>query len=142
MCNLKNVKATTRHLVQRVGGPKAAAQICGVSETLVGRWCDDDYPRSIPVHRMIDLDAAGGDVFLKDLSHSRNYDLTAREPQQSEATSIVGLIGKFSRATGEFEYTVLEAAEDHALTANEKRRIRDRLAPVKDLIAQTEAAIS
>ena len=51
-------------------------------------------------------------------------------------------MAQVSKANGEFEYTTLEAAEDGKITPAEARRIRDCIAPVKDLIAQTEAAIS
>lgn len=138
-----SIKAITRHLVQRVGGPKQAAEICGVSQALISNWKDDNHDRFIPIYRLVDLDAAAGDLFLSELARSRGYELTPIERRENNAAvSLVKLMAEVSRANGEFEYTALEAVADGSVTPNEARRIRDRIAPVKDLIAQTEAAIS
>jgi DNA-binding transcriptional regulator YdaS (Cro superfamily) len=142
MSNQKSIKAITRHMVMRVGGQKCAAKICGVSDNEVSLWCNDESTRYIPADHLEDLNTAAGDLYLIELARARGYELVPLDAKQSVALSIVGLIGKVSKATGEFEYTALEAAEDGRVTPAEARRIRDCIAPVKDLIALTENAIS
>lgn len=142
MCNQASIKAITRHMVGIVGGPKIAAKICDVSEAEISYWCNDNHTRFIPIDHLMDLNAAAGDLFLKEWARQRNFDLVAREPIESQAASVIKTIGHFSRATGELEFTTLEAAEDNQFTPNEKRRIRDTIAPVKDYISHLEQAIS
>ena len=73
MCNKDNLKSITRHLVNRVGGAKQAAHVCGVSETEISYWQNDHHDRFIPVDHLVDLDAAAGDLFLKELARMRGY---------------------------------------------------------------------
>ncbi len=139
MCNQANIKALTRNLVGIVGGPKMAAKICDVSETEISYWCNDDHARFIPIDHLMDLDAAAGDVFLKEWARSRSRELTAKP---DSAASLLKTLAQFSKTTGDLEFTTLDAVDDGILTNAEKRRIRDHVAPVKNIISQLEAVIS
>ncbi len=142
MCNQANLKALTRHLVARVGGPKCAAQICGVSETEISYWGADHHNRFIPVDHLVDLDAAAGDLFLKDMARLRGFELVALESKQDAAANVFKAIGEFSKHGGELGFATLEAASDHKITPNEKRAIRDRMRPVKDALDKLENIIA
>lgn len=143
MSNKANLKAITRHMVKLVGGPKSAAQICGVSETEISYWGNDNHDRFIPLDHLEDLNAAAGDLYLRELARTRGFDLVSVERRQNEAAvSLVRLMAQVSRASGEFEYTVLDAASDGDVNRNEARRIFDHIAPLEDLILHTKAAIS
>ncbi len=135
MSNTANIKALTRNMVGLVGGPKVAAEICGVSQTEISYWCNDDHTRFIPIDHLMDLDAAAGNVFVTEWSRS-----ISPEGKADCAASL--LKTQFSKRTGELEYTTLDAAEDGALTPAEKRRIRDRISPVKNIINQLEEVIA
>lgn len=136
MRNPATIKALTRHMVGLVGGPKVAANICDVSEAEISYWCNDNHTRFIPADHLMDLDAAAGNLFVKEWARSIS------EESKSSAASVIKTIGNLSRATGNLEHTTLEAAEDNHFTPNEKRRIRDNIAPVKDFISHLERAIS
>ncbi len=143
MCNSANLKAITRHMVSRVGGPKHAASICGVSEQELSLWCNDSHTRFIPVDHLVDLDAAAGDLFLKDLARQRGFELVESEdPKQETAGNVFRAIGEFSKHGGELGFATLEAASDHKITPNEKRAIRDRMRPVKDALDKLENIIA
>ena len=137
MCNQANIKALVRNMVGLVGGPKVAAHICGVSETEISYWGNDSHNRFIPIDHLMDLDAACGNFFLKEWSRSISPD----NKQDAEA-SVLKTLAHFSRATGELECTTLEAFEDGQLSPAEKRRIRDHVAPVKNIIGQLEQVIA
>ncbi len=142
MSNAENLKAITRHLVSRVGGSKCAAHICGVSETEIGYWKNDQHDRFIPIDHLVDLDKAASDLFLKEWARTRGFELVALDVQQNNAPSILNVIGRFSKNAGELDCVALEAASDGKISATERRRIRDQIAPVKDSLAQLENAIS
>jgi hypothetical protein len=144
MSNGESIKALTRHMVERVKNAKTAAAICGVSEMSISRWGNDDENQFIPVDHLIDLDAAAGDLFLKEWARQRGYEITPRSriaPKPSVLASrarsersprrLANLASRFWRR---LPITHLRPAE--------KRRIRDRIAPVKDGIAQLERAIA
>jgi len=137
MSNQAGIKAMTRNLVGLVGGPKVAADICDVSETEISYWCNDNHTRFIPIDHLIDLDAAAGNFFVKEWARS-----ISPECKTDSAASLLKTLARFSKSTGELECTTLEAAEDGQLTPAEKRRIRDHVAPVKNIISQLEGVIS
>lgn len=142
MCSKANLKAITRHLVQRVGGPRNAAQICDVSEMSVSYWCDDNHNRFIPVDHLVDLDEAAGDLFLKEFARIRGYELIALAAKPENSANVFKAVGEFSKAGGVLGFTTLEAASDHKITPTEARLIRDHIRPVKDSIEQLERVIS
>ncbi len=142
MRSAENLKAITRHLVSRVGAVKAAAKICGVSETEVSYWQNDHHNRFIPIDHLVDLDKAAGDLFLKEWARARGFELVAVDAPQNSAPSIVNIIGQFSKEVGELDCVALAAASHGVMTPAEKRRIWDEIAPVKDSLAQLENAIS
>lgn len=137
MSNQASIKAMTRNLVGLVGGPKVAAKICDVSETEISYWCNDNHTRFIPIDHLMDLDAAAGNLFVKEWARSVSPD-----NKTDAAESLMRTLAQFSKHTGELEYTTLDALEDGQLTPGEKRRIRDHVAPVKNIISQLEAVIS
>ena len=137
MSNQAGIKAMTRNLVGLVGGPKVAASICDVSETEISYWCNDNHTRFIPIDHLMDLDSAAGNVFVREWARS-----VSPENRTDAAASLLKTLGQFSRHTGELECTALEALEDGKLTPAEKRRIRDHLAPVKNITTQLERVIA
>ena len=137
MSNQAGIKAMTRNLVGLVGGPKVAADICDVSETEISYWCNDNHTRFIPIDHLMDLDAAAGNIFVKEWARSVSSD-----NKTDNTESLLRTLAQFSKHTGELEYCTLDAAEDGQLTPNEKRRIRDHVAPVKNIISQLEGVIS
>jgi len=137
-----SLKAIVRHLVERVGGQITAGKLLGVSTTEISLWGNDNNTRFIPVDHLVDLDAAGGDLFLKHLARQRGYDLVKREEQPNKADDVLRTIGQLARASGDLECTTLEAVSDHDLTPNEERAIRDRIRPVKDSIEALEQSFA
>jgi hypothetical protein len=142
MSNQANIKAITRHMVDRVGGYQATSDICGVAKSDISHWCNDHHARFIPIDHLIDLDAAAGDLFLKEWARTRGYEITPVEKQIEAKPCVTSALGLLSKEAGELSFTVLEAFADHLFTPTEKRRIRDDIAPVKDAIAQLERAIA
>ena len=136
MSNQASIKAMTRNLVGLVGGPKVAASICGVSETEISYWGNDNHNRFIPIDHLMDLDAAAGHVFVKEWARSVSPE------NKTSAESLLRTLAQFSKHTGELEYTTLDAAEDGEITRAEKRRILDHVAPVKNIISQLETVIA
>ena len=133
-----SLKAIVRHLVARVGGQITAGKLLGVSTTEISLWGNDNTTRFIPVDHLVDLDAAGGDLFLKHLARQRGYDLVKRDEQPGKAENVFNTIGQFAKAGGDLECITLEAASDREITPNEERAIRDRIRPVKDSIEALE----
>jgi hypothetical protein len=130
-------------MIQLAGGERAAAAICGVSAQLVSNWQLDSHDKTfIPIYRLLDLDAAAGDLFLKEWARARGYELVSSGARPDSTESLLRTLAQFSKHTGELEYTTLDAAEDGQLTPAEKRRIRDHVAPVKNIISQLEGVIS
>lgn len=127
-----NVKEIVKHLVERVGGPAAAAALLGVSKTEISYWGNQDHPRTIPARHLAVLDAAGGDLFLKAQASDRGYDLVKRETQAETVANVFKTLGKLSKDSGAFEGVMLDALADHNLTPSEKRIAREHLRPVKD----------
>jgi hypothetical protein len=143
MSNAANIKALTRHLVERVKNAKTAAAICGVSEMSISRWGDDKENQFIPIDHLVDLDAAAGDLFLKEWARTRGYEMISiQNTADPKSPCVTDALGMLSKKAGELICTVLEAFADHQFTPAEKRRIRDYIAPIKDAIAQLEKAIS
>jgi hypothetical protein len=142
MCNGVSLKATLRHMVARVGTSRRAAELAGVPCSDMSLWTSDASPRFIPVDHLMDLDAAAGDLFLKEWARIRGYELIPLAHWQSTAPTLIKTIGEFSKAAGELECTTLKAAEDGRITPSERRHIQDCIAPCEDLLAQTMATIS
>ncbi len=137
MANQADIKAKTRNLVGIVGGPKVAAKICDVSETEISYWCNDNHNRFIPIDHLMDLDAAAGNVFVKEWAHS-----VSPENKSEQAASLMKTLAQFSKAGGELEFEALEALDDGHLTPTETRRVRDRITSVKNIASQLEQVIS
>ena len=137
MSNHAALKAMTRNLVGLVGGQEVAAKICNATQAEISYWCNDGHDRFIPIDHLIDLDAAAGNFFVKEWARS-----VSPECKTNSAASLLKTLARFSKSTGELECTTLEAAEDGQLTPAEKRRIRDHVAPVKNIISQLEGVIS
>lgn len=137
MSNQASIKAMTRNLVGLVGGPKVAAKICDVSETEISYWCNDNHTRFIPIDHLMDLDKAAGNFFVTEWARSVS---PANKTDITE--SLLRTLAQFSKHTGDLEYTTLDAAEDGQLTPGEKRRILDRVTPVKNILNQLEGVIS
>ena len=137
MSNHAALKAMTRNLVGLVGGQEVAAKICNATQAEISYWCNDGHDRFIPIDHLIDLDAAAGNFFVKEWARS-----VSPECKTNNAASLLKTLARFSKSTGELECTTLEAAEDGQLTPAEKRRIRDHVAPVKNIISQLEGVIS
>ncbi len=142
MYSKHGLKGFVRHLIQKVGGPKSAAEIIKRGRSEISWWQNDNHPRFIPIDCLVELDAVAGDIFLKEWARLRGYELTSRDAQANIAPSVIKAVAELSRHSGELEFTTLDAVEDGNITPAERRRIQDRIAPVKDKIAQLEAAIS
>lgn len=139
--NGSRLKALTRHMVARVGGQKVAATVCGCSVNDISLWGNDNSERFIPVDHLLLLDAAAGDLFLKEYAASRGYQLSGGDPKPLQ-TSIIQTIADLSKVTGELECTALKAAEDGTVCPRERRDIFDLVAPVEDRISQLKALVS
>ncbi len=139
-----DIKATLRRMVARVGKATAASELCAAAGSDMSLWTSDASSRFIPIDHLmlLDADAKVDDLFLKEWAYSRGYNLTPRDIKQSNAPTVIKTIAELSRASGELEYTTLAAAEDHIVTAAERRQIQNCIAPVKDRLAQLESAIS
>jgi hypothetical protein len=131
MCSLKEL---TGHAVMRAGGPIPASKLLGVSPQEISLWCIEGNNRFIPLDHWVDLDAASGNLFLKELAHKSGFDLTARKVKPASTESVFHVIGKFSKAAGVFACTVLEAAVDGIFSPNEKRKILHAARPLKDCL--------
>lgn len=142
MCKTKaDFKALTRRMVDLVGGPELAATICGVSVAMISIWTRDENERLIPIDRNERLNEASGDMYLEELAHSRGYALVPLKERPDETASVLRTIAQFSRHAGQLDCTTLEAVEDGVLTPSEKRKIRDDIAPVKNIISQLEGVL-
>ena len=141
MVNRSSIKAIVRHLVDRVGGNLKAAELCGALKSDVSFWCSDHHDRHAPIDHLMDLDEAGGDLFLKEWAQRRGYDLAPRQPSGEMPARVIAIMGHFAKEAGELGAIVLDAAEDNHFTPTEVRLIRDSIAPVKDLISALEKAI-
>ncbi len=141
MCNLPDIKSLTRNLVQIIGGPKEAAHVCDVSQAEISYWCNDAHDRVIPLDHFLQLDAVAGNRGLTELAYVRGI-TRPTDAKPNRTLSINKTIAELARAAGELEYTTLDAADDGELTHNEKRRIRDRTAPLKNIIHTLEEVIA
>ena len=138
---MSNLKAILRHMVARVGSSKRAAELCGAPGCDMSLWTSDESSRFIPVDHLLQLDAHVGDLFLKEFARMRGYELVASDTTPGQA-SVIRSIAELSRESGQLEFTTLEAIEDNHITPAERRRIQDRIAPLKDKITQLEGAIA
>lgn len=138
-----DIKATLRRIVDKIGNSKAAATICGARDCELSWWKLDHHDRHIPIDHLIRLDAAAGDIFLKEWAQARGYELTSvSRSAERAALCVIKSVGHLSKEAGELGFTVLEAAADSEITLAEKRRIRDDIAPVKEALAELERAIA
>ncbi len=141
MCNLPDIKALTRNLVQLVGGPKQAAHICSASEAEISFWCNDTHTRVIPLDHFLLLDAATGNRGLAELSY--NSGITRPAAAKSNGPpSIIEILAQLSRATGELGYVTARAAEDNRFVPREKRSIRDHKSAVANVLHDLERVIA
>jgi hypothetical protein len=145
MSNQANIKAVTRHLVDRVGGLQAAADICGTSKSEVSYWGNDNHDRFIPADHLVDLDAAADDIFLKEWARTRGYDLLAIEggaAQQAAIESAIRAGALVAQAATAVNFNIVDLLSDGHKSATDERLIRDRLAQLKDEIDRLERSIS
>lgn len=142
MSDQASIKAMIRRMVQAVGGPKQSAFTCKVSETEISLWGSDNTTRYIPIDHLVDLDAEAGDMFLEYWAQSRGYGLVELKSKPNQAASVLKTIAQFSRHAGNLDCATVEAAEDGTLSPNEKRTIRDRIAPVENMIGQLKAVLA
>lgn len=138
---MSSLKAILRRAVEIVGGQIPAAKLLGVSNNDVSLWCNDNHERFIPIDHLMDLDAATGDIFLKDWARKRGYDLAPLGVSELQ-DNIFKIIGELSKASGNLDCTALEAAADHEITPNERRLIYDAMAVVRDRIDALERRIA
>lgn len=143
MCHSATIKALIRHLVERVGGAKIAAKVCGVSETELSYWKLDHHNRFIPIDHLMDLDAAGDDLFLKEWARLRGYELVKAEVDQAcNVTEAIKAVGPLMKEAGEAASITINLAADGHISETDKRLIRDEIAHVKDATALLERAIA
>ncbi len=152
MCNLPDTKAIIRNLVELVGGPEAAAKICNdaqqkagkesrVSQAEISYWCNDNKDREVPMDHFLQIDAEAGFMGTAEIAYRCGITRpTNAKPNRTLSTTKA--VAELSRAAGELAYTALDAAEDGQLTPAEKRRIRDRAAPLKNIIHALEEVIA
>jgi hypothetical protein len=135
---MSSLKAIVKHLVERVGGAKQAAKLLGVSETEISYWCNPNHPRFIPVDHLVDLDAAGGHLFLKYLARQCGFDLIGSNRQADIEANVLHTLGDLTRSAGTLTGVMLEALSDQKYTTTEKRNTLPHLRPVKDSIDELE----
>jgi DNA-binding transcriptional regulator YdaS (Cro superfamily) len=109
---MTSIKAIFRHAVEKAGGRKATAELLGVGTPELSLWGNDDHERFIPINHLMDLDAATGDIFLRDWARKRGYDLTALEVSEPK-DNIYKIIGELSKAGGNLDCAALEAWSDN-----------------------------
>lgn len=136
------IKAITDQAIERVGKRKFVAKLLGVSPTELSWWANENHERFIPIDHLVTLDAAAGDMFLKEWANRRGYDLAARDAEPARTTNIVKIIAQMAKDAGTVESATLEATTAPKFSVIREREILDDLRPLKNDIEQLEAAVS
>lgn len=137
------LKAAQQELVALCGGIVRAADICGYSKTVVGRWADEDSTELMNPIAVDKLESAvGKKVWTVAWVESRGLKLSTEDDAEARlaclTTEMAGLVGDFGAVMAEWAAT----AADGRATPTEAMRVRRTLAELKERISSIESGLA
>lgn len=117
-------KQLVRLGVHKAGGGRLAAAYTSIAESELSRYgseADSEKNRNIPFYMWLALDEAAGDAGLKEEARRRGYALVALDRDNENTECVSKLAGKAAVAQAALVQTVLDAAADGHVDAQERR---------------------